>query len=191
VESDCPVPHGKFRWTVDQASDLEFVREIYSVFPTRRFGFRDVLRAIKEKPEVAAAQSSAISNEGYYRSLYRQAVSGAAPKLRLVESEHNLARSRKVIPGCAQTFSKSYTQYVQGVAPVFLERGKGCRVWDVDGNQYIDYVQGLLPNILGYAHDEVDAAATQQLAGGHSFSLPHPMEVRLAERLRGFIPCAE
>ena len=96
-----------------------------------------------------------------------------------------------MIPGCAQTFSKGYTQYVQGVAPIFLQRGKGCRVWDVDGNEYIDYVQGLLPNILGYAHEEVNAAAAAQLAEGHSFSLPHPLEVQLAERLTRLIPCAE
>src|SRR5206468_1722534 len=84
--------------------------------------------------------------------------------------------SKKVIPGCAQTFSKGYTQYVQGVAPIFLDRGEGCRVWDVDGNQYIDYVQGLLPNILGYAHEEVNRAVAEQLARGHSFSLAHPLE---------------
>jgi glutamate-1-semialdehyde aminotransferase len=52
-------------------------------------------------------------------------------------------------------------------------------------------VQGLLPNILGYAHLEVNAAATAQLANGHSFSLPHPLEVELAERLTRLIPCAE
>jgi glutamate-1-semialdehyde aminotransferase len=96
-----------------------------------------------------------------------------------------------VIPGCAQTFSKGYTQYVQGAAPIFLQRGKGCRVWDVDGNEYIDYVQGLLPNILGYAHREVNEAVATQLDEGHSFSLPHPIEVQLAERLTRLIPCAE
>jgi glutamate-1-semialdehyde aminotransferase len=56
-----------------------------------------------------------------------------------------------VIPGSSQTFSKGFNQHVRGVAPVFLAKGKGCRVWDVDGNEYIDYIQGLLPNILGYA----------------------------------------
>jgi glutamate-1-semialdehyde aminotransferase len=80
---------------------------------------------------------------------------------------------------------------VQGVAPIFLQRGKGCLVWDVDGNEYIDYVQGLLPNILGYANEEVNQAATAQLAQGHSFTLPHPLEVELAERLVRLIPCAE
>jgi len=127
----------------------------------------------------------------YFRDLYRQAASGPAPRKSLVHSQEWLERSRRVIPGAAQTFSKGPTQYVQGVSPVFLERGKGCLVWDVDGNEYIDYVQGLLPNILGYAHEEVNSAYAAQLAYGHSFSLPHPLEVELAERLTQLIPCAE
>lgn len=73
----------------------------------------------------------------------------------------------------------------------FLETGRGARVWDVDGNEYVDLVQGLLPNILGYAHADVDRAAYEQAAKGHSFSLPHRLEVELAERLTRLIPCAE
>ena len=130
-------------------------------------------------------------NELDLRNIYQQARSGPAPRKNLARSQEWLARSRRVIPGAAQTFSKGTTQYVQGVSPVFLERGRGCRVWDVDGNEYIDYVQGLLPNILGYAHEEVNAAYSAQLACGHSFSLPHPIEVELAERLTRLIPCAE
>jgi len=72
-----------------------------------------------------------------------------------------------------------------------LARGKGCRVWDVDGNEYIDYIQGLLPNILGYAHPSVNRTYVRQLKLGHSFSLPHPLEVQLAEKLCEIIPCAE
>jgi glutamate-1-semialdehyde 2,1-aminomutase/spore coat polysaccharide biosynthesis protein SpsF len=74
---------------------------------------------------------------------------------------------------------------------MFLAKGSGCRVWDVDGNEYIDYIQGLLPNILGYAHEGVNAAVEEQLRQGQSFSLPHPLEVELAERLTRLIPCAE
>jgi hypothetical protein len=105
-------------------------------------------------------------NELDLRNLYQQARSGPAPRKNLARSQEWLARSRRVIPGAAQTFSKGTTQYVQGVSPVFLQRGRGCRVWDVDGNEYIDYVQGLLPNILGYAHEEVNAAYSAQLAAG-------------------------
>jgi glutamate-1-semialdehyde 2,1-aminomutase/spore coat polysaccharide biosynthesis protein SpsF len=192
VESEIPVSPSDFRWTVDHPADLEFVRKVYAAFANNGdFGFREVFDLLKERPELATIQAETIMNEGYYKSLYQQAKAGAAPKRPLAQSQAWLERAKKVIPGCAQTFSKGYTQYVQGVAPIFLERGKGCRVWDVDGNEYIDYVQGLLPNILGYAHEEVNAAAAAQLAKGHSFSLPHPLEVQLAERLTQLIPCAE
>jgi glutamate-1-semialdehyde 2,1-aminomutase/spore coat polysaccharide biosynthesis protein SpsF len=177
---------------VDHPADLEFVRGVYGAFDGRTdFRYQEVIQLLKARPELAAAQTETITNEGYYRSLYQQAKAGAAPKLRLAKSQEWLVRAKKVIPGCAQTFSKGYTQYVQGAAPLFLERGQGCRVRDVDGNEYIDYVQGLLPNILGYAHEEVNRAAAEQLARGHSFSLPNPLEVELAERLTRLIPCAE
>jgi len=190
VESEIPVARG-CRWTVDDPEDLEFVRKAYAGLPRQCFGYRDVLDLMRRKPEVAGAQCETISNEGYYCSLYNQAKAGSAAKRPLAKSVEWLERSKRVIPGCAQTFSKGHTQYVQGVAPIFLSRGKGCRVWDVDGNEYIDYVQGLLPNILGYAHEEVNQAVSAQLAEGHSFSLPHPLEVQLAERLTRLIPCAE
>lgn len=191
VESDIPVPLGIHRWTVDYPSDLEFVRRIYAEFPAPTyFRHQDILDFLKRTPDLSPLHKI-VSNEGYYRSLYTQSAAGSAPALNLNQSHLWLRRSQKVIPGCAQTFSKTYDQYVQGIAPVFLERGKGCRVWDVDGNEYIDYVQGLLPNILGYANEEVNSAALAQLARGHSFSLPHPLEVELAERLTRLIPCAE
>lgn len=193
VESDAAVSPNQFRWTVDNPADLEFVRAIYSAMNGNgsAFGYQQVFELLGRRPELAAIQTEIISNEGYYRSLLKQAKEGPAPKLPLAQSQAWFERSRKVIPGCAQTFSKGHTQYVQGAAPIFLQSGKGCRVRDVDGNDYIDYVQGLLPNILGYANEEVNAAAAAQLADGHSFSLPHPLEVQLAETLTRLIPCAE
>ena len=192
IEIDHGASLAELRWTVDEAHDLEFVRAIYKNFKTRPvFGMSDILKLLAAKPELQKLQGTAIMNEGYYKTLYEQAVAGAAPKRCVEKSQAWFVRAQKVIPGASQTFSKGYTQYVQGISPIFLQRGKGCRVWDVDGNEYIDYVQGLLPNILGYAHDEVNAAATAQLAQGHSFSMPHPLEVELAERLTKIIPCAE
>jgi glutamate-1-semialdehyde 2,1-aminomutase/spore coat polysaccharide biosynthesis protein SpsF len=180
------------RWTVDEPGDLEFVRAVYAAFGAERtLGLEDVVALLAREPHLRDRQGQAIMNQGYYKTLYAEAVPGAAPPLTLDRSREWLARSRKVIPGTSQTFSKAPAQYVQGAAPVFLARGKGYAVWDVDGNEYVDYVQGLLPNILGYAHDEVCAAYAAQLAEGHSFSLPHPLEVVLAERLVDLIPCAE
>jgi glutamate-1-semialdehyde aminotransferase/spore coat polysaccharide biosynthesis protein SpsF (cytidylyltransferase family) len=191
VENDRLLPRN-LRWTVDEPADLEFVRKVYAGFKGKdHFGMTEVLDFLSHESTLQELNSSVLSNEGYCRSLYQEAAAGAAPKRVLEKSQEWLRRSEKVIPGCAQTFSKSYNQHVQGVSPIFLERGQGCRVWDVDGNEYIDYIQGLLPNILGYANQEVNAAVSAQIAAGHSFSLPHPLEVELAERLARLIPCAE
>ena len=100
-------------------------------------------------------------------------------------------RASEIIPLASQTFSKSHQQWVRGAAPLFLSSGSGCRVTDPDGNVYIDYLQGLMTNILGYADQDVDNAVRRQLERGVSFSLPTSLEADLAERLVEDIPCAE
>ena len=60
-------------------------------------------------------------------------------------SEEMLARALDSIPLGSQTFSKSFTQYPKGVSPFFITRGRGSRVWDVDENEYVDFVNGLSP----------------------------------------------
>jgi glutamate-1-semialdehyde aminotransferase len=102
-----------------------------------------------------------------------------------------LDRARRSIPGASQTLSKGADMFVEGAYPVFLQRGRGCRVWDVDGGEYIDYLLGLASITLGYAYPAVTEAVGRQLAEGSIFSLPHPLEVEVAERLIEVIPCAE
>jgi glutamate-1-semialdehyde aminotransferase/spore coat polysaccharide biosynthesis protein SpsF (cytidylyltransferase family)/predicted dehydrogenase len=192
VENHSTSLYQHYRWTVDEANDLEFIRAVYKAFRGRgTFGMKDVLELIEKTPGLGKMNSEIVSNRGYYRSLFEEAKAAAAPSRPIEKSKGWLERARKVIPGASQTFSKGANQHVRGVAPVFLAKGKGCRVWDVDGNEYIDYIQGLLPNILGYANHEVNVAVAEQLGQGHSFSLPHPLEVELAERLTRLIPCAE
>ena len=102
-----------------------------------------------------------------------------------------LKRAEKVIPLGSQTFSKSRIQYPQGQAPLFLTHGRGGRVWDVDGNEYVDLVNGLLPIVLGYCDPDVDAAIRAQLDKGIIFSLATELEIELAELLVEIIPSAE
>ena len=106
-------------------------------------------------------------------------------------SEYMLARALRSIPLGSQTFSKSKTQYPHGVSPYFLVRGKGSHVWDVDGNEYIDFVNGLASITLGYCDPDVDAAVMNQLGQGVIFSLPHPLEMEVAEKIVEMVPCAE
>jgi len=192
VECDSISLYQHYRWTVDEAEDLEFTRAVYRAMRGREhFGMQDVLELLELNPGLEKMNSEIVSNRGYYKSLYQEAHAAAAPPHSITKSDTWKERAEQVIPGCAQTFSKGSNQHVRGVAPIFLAKGKGYKVWDVDGNEYIDYIQGLLPNILGYAHEGVNAAVAEQLAQGHSFSLPHPLEVELAERLTRIIPCAE
>ena len=110
-----------------------------------------------------------------------------------VIEESNLLyeRANGLIPCFSQTLAKGPTQYVNGVAPKYLVQGVGSHVWDVDGNEYIDYNMGIGPVSLGYAYPVVDEAISRQLADGITFSLMHPLEVEVAEMLREMIPNAE
>lgn len=107
------------------------------------------------------------------------------------QSEQLLARAEQSIPLGSQTFSKSKTAYPYGVSPFFIERGNGCQVWDVDNNQYTDFVSGLLSISLGYCDEDVDAAVLEQLKSGVTFSLPHRLEMEVAEMIINMVPCAE
>jgi glutamate-1-semialdehyde aminotransferase len=106
-------------------------------------------------------------------------------------SQALLQRAEGLIPSCTQTLAKGPTQYVRGVAPVYLQRGAGCHVWDVDGNEYIDMTMAVGPLSLGYAYPRVDRAVRAQLEDGITFSLMHPLEVEVAELIRGAVPGAE
>ena len=100
-------------------------------------------------------------------------------------------RAEGLIPAGTQTLAKGPTQFSNGIAPKYLRRGQGARVWDVDGNEYLDYNMGIGPIILGYAHPVVDEAIRRQLEDGITFSLMHPLEVELAELLRDCVPNTE
>ena len=78
----------------------------------------------------------------------------------------------KSIPLGTQTFSKSKTQYPYGVSPYFIKKGKGSHVWDVDDNEYIDFINGLASVTLGYNYHDVNAAVLDENDDGVTFSLP-------------------
>jgi len=110
---------------------------------------------------------------------------------RYQKSEHLLQRALKTIPLGTQTFSKSKTQYPFGVSPYFIERAQGSHAWDVDGNEYIDFINSLAAVTLGYNDPDVTKAVQAQLQQGTIFSLPHPIEVLVAEKIVEVVPCAE
>ena len=100
-------------------------------------------------------------------------------------------RALKVMTPVTQTLAKGPGQYVNGVAPKYLKKGKGARVWDVDGNEYLDYNMAIGPVSLGYCYDKVDDAIKTQLQDGITFSMMHELEVVFAELINRVIPNAE
>lgn len=99
--------------------------------------------------------------------------------------------TKKLLPNQTQTLSKGPGQFVAGEMPLFSKKAKGCFVWDVDGNKYIDFIGGRWPIILGYAYPKVDAAIKKQLKDGITFPQPHPLEAEVAKLLTELVPSAE
>ena len=105
-------------------------------------------------------------------------------------SAEHTAAARQLIPGGAHTYARGDDQYPEGMAPV-IERGAGCRVWDIDGNEFVEFGSGLRANTLGHGFEPVVRAVQRYLADGVGFVRPHRLEREAAERLIDLIPSAE
>ena len=109
---------------------------------------------------------------------------------RYTESEELLARARRVVPGGVYGH-QAPRMVVAGAYPYFFARGEGCRVWDVDGNEFIDLMCSYGPIVLGHRHPAVETAALHQMAEGDCFNAPSRRWVELAERLVAITPFAD
>lgn len=98
--------------------------------------------------------------------------------------------SHSLIPGGAHTYAKGDDQYPVN-APGFIARGRGCHVWDVDGNEFIEYNMGLRAVTLGHAYPEVVEAASEAMRGGTNFTRPSPLEIECAQEFLGIVCGAE
>jgi glutamate-1-semialdehyde 2,1-aminomutase len=107
-----------------------------------------------------------------------------------VASNAYVSAVHDLIPGGAHTYAKGDDQYPEGMAPV-IERGSGCRVWDIDGNEYVEFGSGLRSNLLGHGFEPVVQAVRGWLEDGVNFVRPHRIEREAAERLTELIPSAE
>lgn len=106
------------------------------------------------------------------------------------QSEKLWAEAQKLVPG-GMPAHLSPQLLVRGQSPCFIERAEGCRFWDVDGHEYIDYLCGYGPMILGYNHPKVEAAVAEQKKKGDCFSLPSPLWVEMAQCMVDLIASAD
>jgi len=177
-------------WSIDSAADLSFARAVFRHFAGREFRLDDVLQLIEKESSLLTMKNDSIRNEGFYLSLAKEPPVPVQQRS-LAASHAMLERAKRIIPTQSQTFSKAPTQFVQGVAPNFIARGAGCHVWDIDGNEYIDHAMALAPIVIGHADPDVTEAVSRQIKDGTAYSLPHALEVEVAEMLVEVIPCAE
>ncbi len=112
-------------------------------------------------------------------------------KLIITKSQELFEEAKTLVPGGVLGARKP-GDFIMGEYPIFLEYGKGCRLTDVDGNEFIDFLCGYGPIILGYREEEVDDAVIRQIKDkGFCFSLTQPYQNELAKKLNKIIPSAE
>ena len=165
------------RWTVDEPEDMQVVAWVFRHFePRRDFGWREVLALRRQHPERFMANQHLIRNEGS----------------QLSTGQKLWRRAKRVIPGGNMLLSKRAEMFLPEGWPAYFSRAKGCRVWDLDGREYIDMsLMGIGTNVLGYGHPEVDRAVHEAVVAGNMSTLNCPEEVYLAERLIELHPWAQ
>jgi glutamate-1-semialdehyde aminotransferase len=99
-------------------------------------------------------------------------------------------RSCRVIVGGGQAHKRPVDLMKLG-GPAFIARARGAKFWDVDGNEYVDYLLGYGPIVLGHSDPDVNEAIRRQIEEGTVYSVEGPKEIELAEKLIELIPCAE
>ena len=112
-------------------------------------------------------------------------------ELKIGNGQKLYQKAKTVIPGGTQLLSKRPEMFLPDYWPAYYSKAKGCKVWDMDGNEYIDVsFMGIGANVLGYANDEVDSAAIEAIHNGGMCTLNAPEEVYLAEKLLELHPWA-
>jgi 3-aminobutanoyl-CoA transaminase len=112
-------------------------------------------------------------------------------KLTIDRSLQHFEEAKKLVPGGVLGARKP-SDFIEGEYPIFLESGKGSRLTDIDGNEYVDFLCGYGPIILGYREEEVDEAVIRQIRDkGFCFTLTQRYQNQLAKKLSELVPCSQ
>ena len=164
------------RWTVDEPADFTVIEKVFQYFhPRTEFSWLEVLNLQQQQPDIFNINQHLIRNEG--------ATMETGQKL--------WKRAKEIIPGGNMLLSKRAEMFLPEQWPAYFSKAKGCKVWDMDGNEYIDMsIMGIGTNILGYGNQEVDDAVRNTIDAGNMATFNCPEEVYLAEKLIEIHPWA-
>jgi len=176
--------HSEVRLTVDNIEDFILIEKIYNHFQSDFFTYDEMIKYVTNNTELLNINKHIIRNEG---TLFQ-----GEDKLitNFEKSNHLRKRASKLIPGGAHTYSKGDDIFPQ-LSPHSIVKGKGARIWDVDGNEYIDWGMGLTSVLLGHAYEPVLEVIRKELENGVNFIRPSFIEAEVAEEVCDQIPSAE
>ena len=173
-----------YRLTVDEPKDFEVMKDIFKELckNTNDVAIDQIIEFLQQNEHIAIKNLSIVPNEGYLKSLAMDKSNDSRAKTD--EAQKMWARAKKVIPGGNMLLSKRPEMFLPGKWPTYFSKAKGCKVWDLENNEYLDMsIMGIGTNTLGYGHPEVDSAVLATVASGNMSSLNCPEEVYLAEKL--------
>jgi glutamate-1-semialdehyde aminotransferase/spore coat polysaccharide biosynthesis protein SpsF (cytidylyltransferase family) len=190
-KSDCflnGIDLSDIRITVDTNDDFIVIEKLVNELGSDK-PWMDYVNLLNTKPEIKEFNKQYQRNEGYMKTL-KNDFSVNTEITNFTISDKLCTRANEIIPGGSHTYSKGADQSPQ-LGPKFIERGLGSHVWDVDGNEYIDWAFGLTSVSLGHAYEPVLEAVRKELLKGSNFQCPSPIEVELAELFLKAVPSAE
>ena len=166
----------RLRLTIDEPEDFDVIDSVFGKFGTNDFGSKEIFALIAEEPGLFVGNQHLVRNEG--------SIISTGQKL--------WRRAQRSIPGGSMLFSKRADLYTPKIWPSYFSRAKGCQVWDLDNQPFLDVgYMGIGTNLLGYGAPAVDEAVIRAISLGNMSTLNAPEEVELAERLCEIHPWAE
>jgi glutamate-1-semialdehyde aminotransferase/spore coat polysaccharide biosynthesis protein SpsF (cytidylyltransferase family) len=161
--------YSKMRWTVDEPEDLEVLNNVMvSIDFTDTFGWRDLVELFEANNDMLTQNLHILNNEGSEMN----------------SGEKLWKRAKRIIPGGNDFFSKRPDLFLPSGWPTYYDKAKGCLIWDMDGNQYLDMsIMGIGTNSLGYSNSIIDNAVIEAVQKSNMSTFNAPEQVYLAERL--------
>lgn len=165
IEAD----YSKLRWTVDEPEDLIVLnRVLEEINSASNFGWREILNLNLTESAIFQPNSHIVNDEGSIMST----------------GEKLWKRALRIIPGGNDFFTKRPNLFLTQGWPTYYQRAKGCYIWDLDGNKYLDMsIMGIGTNSLGYGNETIDEAVIEAVRNSNMSTFNAPEQVYLAEKL--------